>query len=47
MLRDLAGSAPSFFQDAKKINVNAENTACEASAVQIRNLNVRATLRKS
>lgn len=47
VLRDLAGSTPSFFQDAKKINVNAENTACGAPAVQIHNRNVSAVFRKS
>lgn len=43
----MAGSTPSFFQDAKKINVNAENTACGAPAVQIHNRNVSAVFRKS
>lgn len=47
MLRDLAGQAPYFFQDVKKINANAGNTACEVSAVQLYNLDVSAVFRKS
>jgi hypothetical protein len=47
VLRDLAGLAPSFFQDAKKINANAESPACGAPAVQIHNVNVSAIFRKS